>query len=64
MHIAIWPLLRILIVAALLCWANRMLITPGRLQNIIYVVIVVVAVLFALVSLGLIGSSGISVSGH
>ena len=60
MHIHILALAVIIILAALAFYVNRRL-TPPPIQNWIHVLIVVVAVLLILVSLGLIGSSGVSV---
>ena len=60
MQVHVWELLGILLCAALLCWANFKLLR-GTIQNIVYVLIVLLAGFLVLRSLGILPDMGVSV---
>ena len=62
MHVHIVSLIVIGVLALLASFVNRKLVPSGTVQNVVYVCIVVIAVLFTLMSLGIMGNPGINVS--
>lgn len=63
MTIHIWYIIFTVIIASLLIWANARLTTDAKIRNIAYVLIVVVAILVIIGSLGVFPGTGIEVRG-